>query len=392
MTSIPRHELQALVKLVNTIQDAYNCDDSTRFTQIQRSIETTKNGPNTSPSAQKVARIGLANNRPMEMVHPEAYWNRGANTAHGFGASGGPRFKDTPFYSLQTRIGDVRVCETMSQHRNMISIPVKVSDHPALSKVLEDKKYRIMVFCADANNNEPQNITFPHQSEIKVNGNDVKANLRGLKNKPGSTRPVDVTDYLRLKNDNRNAVEFTYALTQKKYYLVLWVCKVTSPQELAEKVKSGNKIPKHAVIQEISKKAADTDIVTTSQVLSLKCPISYMRLATPCRSTSCTHIQCFDATSFLQLQEQGPQWLCPICNRSSPFDQLAVDEYVKEILANTDEDLEQVTIEPDGKWRVVSPQDDQLANGGKGAVHDDDDDDDFIISEHGDPDDDDYVA
>ncbi len=51
-----------------------------------------------------------------------------------------------------------------------------------------------------------------------------------------------------------------------------------------------------------------------------------MRLVTPCRGLSCTHIQCFDATSYLQLQEQGPQWLCPICNKSVPFGQLAVDE------------------------------------------------------------------
>lgn len=98
----------------------------------------------------------------------------------------------------------------------MVSVPVKLSDCPGVNKVLEDKSYRVMVFCADSNSNsELQNITFPHQSEIKVNGNEVKANLRGLKNKPGSTRPVDVTSYLRLKNDNRNLVEFTYALTQK---------------------------------------------------------------------------------------------------------------------------------------------------------------------------------
>lgn len=76
----------------------------------------------------------------------------------------------------------------------------------------------------------------------------------------------------------------------------------------------------------VNKKAQDPDVVATSQVLSLKCPLSYMRLDIPCRSLSCTHVQCFDATSYLQLQEQGPQWLCPICNKSAPYEQLAVDE------------------------------------------------------------------
>ena len=76
----------------------------------------------------------------------------------------------------------------------------------------------------------------------------------------------------------------------------------------------------------VTKKASDPDVVATSQNLSLKCPLSYMRLSLPCRGVSCNHIQCFDATSYLQLQEQGPQWLCPICNKPAPFDQLAIDE------------------------------------------------------------------
>ncbi len=51
-----------------------------------------------------------------------------------------------------------------------------------------------------------------------------------------------------------------------------------------------------------------------------------MRLGIPVRATSCKHIQCFDATSYLQLQEQGPQWVCPICNQPAAFANLAVDE------------------------------------------------------------------
>jgi E3 SUMO-protein ligase PIAS1 len=72
-----------------------------------------------------------------------------------------------------------------------------------------------MVFCA-AEGHGRQDIAFPHQSEIKVNGGEVKANLRGLKNKPGSTRPVDITKELRLNLPTySNTVEMTYALTSK---------------------------------------------------------------------------------------------------------------------------------------------------------------------------------
>ena len=59
-------------------------------------------------------------------------------------------------------------------------------------------------------------ITFPSQIEVRINQDEVKANYKGLKNKPGSTRPADITDLLRTSPANyRNHVSITYALTQK---------------------------------------------------------------------------------------------------------------------------------------------------------------------------------
>jgi len=74
-----------------------------------------------------------------------------------------------------------------------------------------------MVF-SSAESSGRQDVSFPHQSEIKVNGGEIKANLRGLKNKPGSTRPVDITSVLRLQHNipnYENKIAMTYALTNK---------------------------------------------------------------------------------------------------------------------------------------------------------------------------------
>lgn len=79
-------------------------------------------------------------------------------------------------------------------------------------------------------------------------------------------------------------------------------------------------------IIQVVNKSRDADIVATASVLSLKCPLSTLRIDLPCRSIACRHNQCFDATSYLQLQEQGPTWLCPICNNPAPFETLVVDE------------------------------------------------------------------
>lgn len=260
----------------------------------------------------------------------------------------------------------------MQQHRQTVNVYVRAQDQPALQQCVNDPSMKVKAFCA-AGNTGVQDICFPYQSELKVNGGEVKANLRGLKNKPGSTRPADITTHLRLKPATyNNNVEFTYALTSKvdasvlycpqighdffgvawltlvhqKFYFGIYVCKDIPIETLVENIQKSKRIAKASVIQErmllglcpagycstvadtnaVTKKASDPDVVATSQVLSLKDPLSYMRLVVPVRGLKCSHIQCFDATAYLQLQEQGPQWICPICNNPAPFEHLAVDE------------------------------------------------------------------
>jgi hypothetical protein len=105
----------------------------------------------------------------------------------------------------------------MKEHRNTAQIQIRALDSPALDNIPNDKTLRIMVFCAGDGQSNPRDIAFPYQSELKVNGGEFKANLRGLKNKPGSTRPVDITDALRLKPLHyQNNVDLTYALSAKE--------------------------------------------------------------------------------------------------------------------------------------------------------------------------------
>jgi E3 SUMO-protein ligase PIAS1 len=140
-----------------------------------------------------------------------------------------------------------------------------------------------------------------------------------------------------------------------------------------KQLRSGQSVSKEQVVREMAAKAEDTDIVTTSSVMSLKCPLSYTRLNTPCRGPKCSHNSCFDALSYLQLQEQATTWTCPICNSAAPFKQLFVDLYVTDILKSTPSSVEQVTIEPDGSWHQIRE--------GSGEAHDSGDDSEIEIVE-----------
>jgi E3 SUMO-protein ligase PIAS1 len=75
--------------------------------------------------------------------------------------------------------------------------------------------------------------------------------------------------------------------------------------------------------------AQDADIVPGAETLTLKDPISMTRIELPCKSRYCLHTACFDAATFLTLNEQTPTWTCPICNRAIPTDDdLFLDGYV----------------------------------------------------------------
>ena len=218
---------------------------------------------------------------------------------------------------------------------------------------LNNGSARAMVYCAAESTLSPfsrVDIAFPYQVEIKVNHDEVKSNLRGLKGKPGSTRPADITDLMRKRAGYNNEMLVTYALTKNRFFLVVNLVKQHPVGALVAKLKAGKTISKERVLREMATKAEDTDIIATSTIMSLKCPLSTMRIEVPCRSSVCSHNQCFDAASFLQLQEQAPTWTCPACNKGVSFDHLHVDQYVDDILKNTLNSVDQVTIEPDGKW------------------------------------------
>ena len=243
-------------------------------------------------------------------------------------------------------------------------------------RLLRDPTIRVMIYCASdpLSPFSKTEISFPYQVEIKVNMDEVKTNLlRGLKNKPGSTRPADITDLLRKRGGYENTMTVTYALTTKRFYLVVNVVRQHPVEELVDKLKSGKGISKEQVIREMVSKVQDSDIEATSSTVSLKCPISTLRIDVPCRSTVCGHNQCFDASSFLQLQEQAPTWTCPVCYKIVNFEALTVDQYVDNILKRTPKSVDQVIVEPTGEWSQTSEAGSSSRPNGTHASSDDED-------------------
>ena len=55
-------------------------------------------------------------------------------------------------------------------------------------------------------------------------------------------------------------------------------------------------------VDSLIRSAKTGDIATTRTVASFKCPVSQRRATLPCRGEVCSHLQCFDGFSYLQVR------------------------------------------------------------------------------------------
>ncbi|WPH02064.1 Hypothetical protein R9X50_00491900 [Acrodontium crateriforme] len=296
---------------------------------------------------------------------------------------GGKYFKSSPFYEVLETVLPLQDLAEMPQNRNTVRTQLRLSE-AVTQQLKSDKSLRLLVYCGLTQGMAPYSpvdVAFPNQLEVKINDDDVKHNFKGLKNKVGTTKPADITDKCRLIANYSNQIAVTYALTTKRYAYTVHLARYISSDKLVNIIKTAKVIPKQTVLDEMNKANADPDIAATAIRMSLKDPVSTIRITLPIRSTICSHNQCFDGAMFLQLQEQAPQWQCPICNKSITFASLCVDKYFEDILERTPKSIEKVDIEPNGEWKMIKLEEEPRQNGGGKQAraaydHDDDDDDD----------------
>ncbi|CDQ92842.1 unnamed protein product, partial [Oncorhynchus mykiss] len=161
----------------------------------------------------------------------------------------------------------------------------------------------------------PQEDNYPNSLCIKVNGKlfplpgYAPPPKNGVEQKrPG--RPLNITSLVRLSSAVPNQISVTWAAEIGKTYSmsVYLVRQVTSPLLLQRLRMKGIRNPDHsrALIKEKLTADPDSEIATTSLRVSLMCPLGKMRLTVPCRAVTCSHLQCFDAALYLQMNEKKP--------------------------------------------------------------------------------------
>ncbi|VDO86301.1 unnamed protein product, partial [Schistosoma mattheei] len=76
----------------------------------------------------------------------------------------------------------------------------------------------------------------------------------------------------------------------------------------------------------------DDDLVMPNTLpVQLLCPLSKCRIEVPVRGRNCRHVQCYDATTYLIINERKPTWNCPVCDGKAVYEDLIVDGLKPEI-------------------------------------------------------------
>ncbi|XP_070992156.1 E3 SUMO-protein ligase PIAS2-like isoform X3 [Oncorhynchus clarkii lewisi] len=215
----------------------------------------------------------------------------------------------------------------------------------------------------------PQEDNYPNSLCIKVNGKlfplpgYAPPPKNGVEQKrPG--RPLNITSLVRLSSAVPNQISVTWAAEIGKTYSmsVYLVRQVTSPLLLQRLRMKGIRNPDHsrALIKEKLTADPDSEIATTSLRVSLMCPLGKMRLTVPCRAVTCSHLQCFDAALYLQMNEKKPTWVCPVCDKKAPYESLIIDGLFMEIL-NDCSDVDEIKFQEDGTWCPIRPRKEALS-------------------------------
>ncbi|XP_029164268.1 E3 SUMO-protein ligase PIAS3 isoform X2 [Nylanderia fulva] len=217
-----------------------------------------------------------------------------------------------------------------------------------------------MRFCLQETSCEQEDY-FPPNIGVKVNGklcplpNPIPTNKPSVEPKR-PPRPVNISPLVKLSPTVGNEIRVTWSADYgRRYAMAVYLVRKLTSAELLTRLK--NRGPRQSdytrgLIKEKLNEDADSEIATTSLRVSLACPLGKMRMSTPCRASTCFHLQCFDASLFLQMNERKPTWNCPVCDKPALYDHLVIDGYFQEVLNSNKllPDVNEIQLLQDGSW------------------------------------------
>ncbi|KAI9227747.1 MAG: hypothetical protein DHS80DRAFT_31472 [Piptocephalis tieghemiana] len=280
-------------------------------------------------------------------------------------------FPSFPFWAFGPRVSNFVLCKQFPQDKKgSITIPFTLTEAYCTTlknlNPLPHTTPSLFFACGDptlakrkpgSTNTLLIPLEYPYHCGVTVNKQPLRSmNLRGIRNKPGTTRPGDITHSTHLQPGVENILTMAYVNLSKPLIGAIYMGEVYSVQSVINQLNRDFRLSASHILEEMRRRwkmaKEEDEILATRLSLSLKCPLGFNRIRIPVRSRVCQHPQCWDALNFLELNLQTPTWQCPHCERFLPersLSDLFIDGYFASILDSTPESMDNVVIsEEDG--------------------------------------------
>jgi len=165
--------------------------------------------------------------------------------------------------------------------------------------------------------------------------------------------PIDINEYMDLRTCLQNTLKIVWSNKPYSYLTSVFVVQNLTWQHLLVELKKRPIRTSEITLKFIEKfMSKRVGFNLDSVFITIMDPLTKLRLKLPARGVKCVHLQCFDAISFLQINEQKLIWSCPICNKQIKFENIEIDEYLLKIVQNQNlsEECENVILFKDGTW------------------------------------------
>ncbi|XP_008187750.1 E3 SUMO-protein ligase PIAS2-like [Acyrthosiphon pisum] len=169
-----------------------------------------------------------------------------------------------------------------------------------------------------------------------------------------SPRPINCTQLVKLSPITPNMIYVNWTPDEKNYVIAMYLVKRLSSETLIQRLKDkggrSSEETKNYIIKKLGE--VDPDLATTSYRFSLVCPLSKIRMKVPAKSIHCDHLQCFDASTFILMNEKKPTWMCPTCNKPCLYDDIQIENYFLDVVSSPTlkNYITEIEILADGTW------------------------------------------
>ncbi|KAJ0237729.1 E4 SUMO-protein ligase PIAL1 [Hirschfeldia incana] len=191
-------------------------------------------------------------------------------------------------------------------------------------------------------------IIHPQEVSFSLNGRGV--DKRHINNSMDS-RPQRPTNIAKLLHAGTNLLQ-TIGCFGGSYFIVIGLI-----DDIPLPVHPSLKDYVHSEVTEYD---SACDIPKGPSRISLSCPISRTRIKLPVKGHICKHRQCFDFWNYIKINTRIPSWCCPYCHQSVCYTDIRLDQSMIKILEEVGSNVTDVAISPDGSWKVVTDNDENV--------------------------------